>query len=266
MQNYVEYSEDNIEKSKRLSNMAFALSRDVLHCMKNFRVVVQPIVSSTDGKMVGGETLLRWRFEGEDVSPAVFIPLLEKNNMIHAVGRWVFEQTVCTCLRVQSYCSNFYLSFNVSLQQMSDTFLPDVMTQTLAKYGIDGSLLVAEVTESCMDADAENLRRFAEICGEKGIRIALDDFGSGYSSLNMLKDINVDVLKIDMRFLDRDDRRSKDIMESVIRMARWLDLPVIAEGVETREQVNFLFGRGVLVRAGLLLRAPRWRRRRSRRC
>lgn len=238
VQNYVEYSEDNIEKSKRLSNMAFALSSDVLHCMKNFRVVVQPIVSSTDGKMVGGETLLRWRFEGEDVSPAVFIPLLEKNNMIHAVGRWVFEQTVCTCLRVQSYCSNFYLSFNVSLQQMSDTFLPDVMTQTLAKYGIDGSLLVAEVTESCMDADAENLRRFAEICGEKGIRIALDDFGSGYSSFRMLLQYPTDIIKIDRSLLGEMTESSEkmNFIFSIVYACHRFGRQVCMEGVETKEQ------------------------------
>ena len=91
---------------------------------------------------------------------------------------------------------------------------------------------------------------------ERGFTVLMDDFGSGYSSLNMLKDINVDVLKIDMRFLDRDDRRSKDIMESVIRMARWLDLPVIAEGVETREQVNFLLDVGCSYAQGYYYARP----------
>ena len=100
--------------------MALALSRDVLHGMQNFRIVVQPIISVQDNTIVGDETLLRWNFQGKDISPEVFVPMLEKDNMIHLAGRWVFEQAVCTCMRLISYSPDFYLTFNVSLYQMSD--------------------------------------------------------------------------------------------------------------------------------------------------
>lgn len=237
-QNYVEYSEENIEKSKYLSRLAFALSHDVLHGMKNFRVVVQPIVSRDTGAILGGETLLRWRFEDRDISPSVFIPLLEKNNMIHTVGRWVFDQTVCTCLRINAYHHRFYLSFNVSLQQMSDEMLPDIMEQTLAKYGLDGSLLVAEVTESCMDADAGQLRRFADICRSRGIHIALDDFGSGYSSFRMLLQYPTDIIKIDRSILVEmmESSEKKNFISSIVYACHRFGKQVCMEGVETKEQ------------------------------
>lgn len=150
---------------------------------------------------MGGETLVRWRFEGRDIAPSVFIPLLEKNNMIHLVERWVFDQTVCTGLRVRSYDESFYLSFNVSLQQMSDETFPEFMAQTPAKYAMSGVHFVAEMTESCMDAEVEKLRRFVRFCKEKGIRLALDDFGSGYSSFRMLLQYPTDIIKIDRSIL-----------------------------------------------------------------
>ena len=239
---YVEYSESNIEKSKRLSLMALTLNHDVLHGMKNFRVVVQPIVSSTDGSIVGGETLLRWRFGDEDVSPTVFIPLLERNGMIHSVGRWVLEQTVCNCLRINAYRSDFYLSFNVSLHQMSDEHFPDVMAQTLAKYNLEGSHLVAEVTESCMDADAENLRRFAGMCRDKGVRIALDDFGSGYSSFRMLLQYPTDIIKVDRSILGEmtASNEKKNFISSIVYACHKFGKQVCMEGVETREQNNLI--------------------------
>ena len=237
-QTYVEYSEINIEKTKQLSNMALALSRDVLNGMQNFRVVVQPIVSGRTGDVLGGETLLRWRFGGKDVSPAVFIPLLEKNNMIHLAGRWVFEQAARTCLRANAYAPQFYLAFNVSLQQMSDERLPDFMEQTLAKYGMDGRQLVAEMTESCMDEKPEKLLRFVEICSEKKIRIALDDFGSGYSSFRMLLQYPSDIIKLD-RSLLREMTESDDKMNfisSIVYACHRFGKQVCMEGVETAEQ------------------------------
>ena len=158
--------------------------------------------------------------------------------MIHTVGRWVFDQTVCTCLRINAYHHRFYLSFNVSLQQMSDEMLPDIMEQTLAKYGLDGSLLVAEVTESCMDADAGQLRRFADICRSRGIHIALDDFGSGYSSFRMLLQYPTDIIKIDRSILVEmmESSEKKNFISSIVYACHRFGKQVCMEGVETKEQ------------------------------
>ncbi|WP_281654803.1 sensor domain-containing phosphodiesterase, partial [Eggerthella sinensis] len=148
------------------------------------------------------------------------------------------------------------VSVNVS---RADIYLMDVSAELHAlveRYGIDPSLIEVEITESAYSERPDRIVAAFDALAERGFTVLMDDFGSGYSSLNMLKDINVDVLKIDMRFLDRDDRRSKDIMESVIRMARWLDLPVIAEGVETREQVNFLLDVGCSYAQGYYYARP----------
>ena len=234
----VEYSEENISKVRYMSNMALALSHDVLHGMKNFRVVVQPVVSTQTGKIVGGEMLLRWRFRDRDVSPDVFVTMLEKDNMINIVGRWVFEQAVCTCMRLVSYSPDFYLTFNVSLQQMTDETFPDYMEEVLSKYKVDGSRLAAEMTESCIDEQPEKLIHFVETCSRLGIRIALDDFGSGYSSMRMLLQYPTSIVKLDRSLLG-EMTESVDKMNficSIVYACHRFGKKVCMEGVETAEQ------------------------------
>ena len=159
--------------------------------------MIQPIVSAADGAVIGGEVLLRWTFEGKDVSPATFIPILEKIGLIHTVGRWVFEQATSTCVRLQSHDPAFYLTFNMSLHQLSDPQLLPFMKETLEKYRLSGSSLVAELTESCLDEQPEKLTGFVQACQKLGIFIALDDFGSGYSSLRMLLQYPSSIIKLD---------------------------------------------------------------------
>lgn len=237
-QKYVEYSEKNIQKMKYMSNMALALSRDVLHGMQNFRVVIQPIVSVEKSKPVCGETLLRWTFEGKDISPEVFVPMLEKDNMIHQVGRWVFEQAVCTCMRLISYSPDFYLTFNVSLQQMSDKQFPKFMEETLGKYNLNGSHLVAELTESSLDEQPEKVLYFVNTCNRLGIRIALDDFGSGYSSLRMMLQYPSSIIKLDRSLLGEmtESEDKMNFISSIVYACHRFGKKVCMEGVETEEQ------------------------------
>ena len=171
-QPFMEYSVDNLKRIKKMSNMALALGEDVMHDMENFRVVVQPVVAAQTGKVIGGEVLLRWQFEGRDISPGLFIPILEKNGMIHIAGRWVFEQAVRNCLQMLTYNPDFYLTFNISLHQLSDTELLGFMQQTLEKYHLPGSHLVAELTESCLDEQPESWNSWLRIvaiwvCGSR---------------------------------------------------------------------------------------------------
>lgn len=234
----VEYSETNIRKVRYMSNMALALSHDVLHGMQNFRVVVQPVVSAKTGEIVAGETLLRWKFREKDISPEVFVSMLEKDNMIHMVGRWVFEQAVCTCMRLVSYSPDFYLTFNVSLQQMTDDSFPVYMEEILTKYKVEGVHLVAEMTESCMDEQPEKLIYFVNTCSKLGIRIALDDFGSGYSSMRMLLQYPTSIVKLD-RSLLVEMTESVDKMNficSIVYACHRFGKKVCMEGVETQEQ------------------------------
>ena len=234
----VEYSDVSIQKMRHMSNMALALSRDVLQGMVNFRIVVQPVVSTYTGEAIGGEVLLRWNFEGKDVSPAIFVPMLEKEKIIHLVGRWVFEQAVCTCMRLVAYRPDFYLTFNVSLHQMEDDTFLDFMRDTLEKYQVSGEHLVAEMTESSMDEQPEKLYHFVEACEKMGIRMALDDFGSGYSSLRMLLQYPSAIIKLDRSRLGEmiESEKKSDFISSIVYACHRFGKKVCMEGVETEEQ------------------------------
>ena len=219
---------------------------------------LQPKCNIRTGKIVGAEALARWRHpERGIVAPGEFIPLIERNGLVRSLDLRVWEKTAAWIRGlIDEGVQPVPVSVNVS---RADIYLVDVAAELHAlveRYGIEPSLIEVEITESAYSERPDRIVAAFDELAERGFTVLMDDFGSGYSSLNMLKDINVDVLKIDMRFLDRDDRRSKDIMESVIRMARWLDLPVIAEGVETREQVNFLLDVGCSYAQGYYYARP----------
>ena len=231
---------------------ALVLEREVVAGVESalredrIELFLQPKCNIRTGKIVGAEALARWRHpERGIVAPGEFIPLIERNGLVRSLDLRVWEKTAAWIRGlIDEGVQPVPVSVNVS---RADIYLVDVAAELHAlveRYGIEPSLIEVEITESAYSERPDRIVAAFDELAERGFTVLMDDFGSGYSSLNMLKDINVDVLKIDMRFLDRDDRRSKDIMESVIRMARWLDLPVIAEGVETREQVNFLLDVG----------------------
>lgn len=231
---------------------ALVLEREVVAGIESalredrIELFLQPKCNIRTGKIVGAEALARWRHpERGIVAPGEFIPLIERNGLVCSLDLRVWEKTAAWIRGlIDEGVQPVPVSVNVS---RADIYLVDVAAELHAlveRYGIEPSLIEVEITESAYSERPDRIVAAFDELAERGFTVLMDDFGSGYSSLNMLKDINVDVLKIDMRFLDRDDRRSKDIMESVIRMARWLDLPVIAEGVETREQVNFLLDVG----------------------
>ncbi len=243
---YVDYSTTSVHRMKQMSNMAIKLSQNVLHGMEHFRVVIQPAVSAKDGRIIGGEILLRWHFEGEDISPAIFIPMLEKENVIHIVGRWVFEQAVRSCVRMVTYIPNFCLAFNVSAYQLADEAFTDIMQKTLQKYRLQGKHLIAEMTESCLDEQPETLTYFMDMCKKMGIQIALDDFGSGYSSLRMLLRYPCDVIKIDRSLLLEVTKSEEKLqfIRSIVYACHQFGKMVCMEGVENEEQNTMIKNTG----------------------
>lgn len=243
---------------------ALVLEREVVAGIESalredrIELFLQPKCNIRTGKIVGAEALARWRHpERGIVAPGEFIPLIERNGLVRSLDLRVWEKTAAWIRGlIDEGVQPVPVSVNVS---RADIYLVDVAAELHAlveRYGIEPSLIEVEITESAYSERPDRIVAAFDELAERGFTVLMDDFGSGCSSLNMLKDINVDVLKIDMRFLDRDDRRSKDIMESVIRMARWLDLPVIAEGVETREQVNFLLDVGCSYAQGYYYARP----------
>ena len=237
-QPYVRYSAQSVQQIRQMSNMALALREDVSQGMENFRIVVQPMVSAGDGNVIGGEVLLRWSFQGRDISPGIFIPILERENLIHLVGRWVFEQTVCTCVRIHVYDPTFYLTFNVSLYQLADSQLLEFMRKTLETYQLDGSNLVAELTESCLDEQPEQLAHFVEECQRMGLYVALDDFGSGYSSLRMLLQYPSSIIKLDRSLVQEamDSGEKRNFIRSIVFACHQFGKTVCVEGVEQAHQ------------------------------
>ena len=243
---------------------ALVLEREVVAGIESalredrIELFLQPKCNIRTGKIVGAAALARWRHpERGIVAPGEFIPLIDRNGLVCSLDLRVWEKTAAWIRGlIDEGVQPVPVSVNVS---RADIYLVDVAAELHAlveRYGIEPSLIEVEITESAYSERPDRIVAAFDELAERGFTVLMDDFGSGYSSLNMLKDINVDVLKIDMRFLDRDDRRSKDIMESVIRMARWLDLPVIAEGVETREQVNFLLDVGCSYAQGYYYARP----------
>ena len=243
---YVDLSFRNMQRVRRMSNMALSLSEDVMHGMEHFRIVIQPVVRASEGRAIGGEVLLRWQFEGHDVSPAQFIPLLEKDRLIQQVGRWVFEQAVCACARLRKQNPRFYLTFNVSLHQLSDPLFLPFMKETLQKYQLDGSGLVAELTESAIDEQPEELTLFVQECQKLGLSIALDDFGSGYSSLRMLLQYPMSIIKLDQSLVHEvtESEAKMNFIRSIVFACHQFGKTVCMEGVEHASQNEIILNTG----------------------
>ncbi len=223
-----------------VNNMNGSLERD------EFIVYYQPKYDLLTETVVGAEALVRWAHPKLGfISPAKFVPIFEQNGFIYQLDKYVWEK-VCQQLRsdIDEGRTVLPVSINVSRIDFYSPNLVQVFEDLVKKYNLDPRLLELELTES---AYVENPQQIIEIIGElqaKGFVILMDDFGSGYSSLNMLKDLPVNVLKIDLRFLADsqgvENGRADNILDSIVRMAKRLDLLVIAEGVETQKQVDFL--------------------------
>lgn len=239
---YIDDSAGNIKKIQKISNMESHLIENIINGMENFRIVIQPVVSTADGVPLGGETLLRWRFNDKEISPGVFIPIIENEHMMYMVGRWVFEQAVRSCMRILTYAPEFYLTVNVSLQQLGDDGFIDFIKETLLKYDLDGKHIVMELTESCMDDQPEKLEYFVKSCNDMNIRIALDDFGSGYSSLRVLLRYPSSIIKLDRSLLlEMSDSFEKNgFITSIVYACHQFGKKVCMEGVETDFQYELV--------------------------
>jgi EAL domain-containing protein (putative c-di-GMP-specific phosphodiesterase class I) len=176
--------------------------------------------------------------------PGKFIPQCEKSGMITRLDQYLWEE-VCRTLR--GWLDQGYdpvpVSVNVSRRDFYEIDVPGYFSDLVKKYGIESRYLEIEITESAFVEDAEVLQEAERKFHELGFTVLIDDFGSGYSSLNMLKDIQADVLKLDMKFLDLNSKnlyKGKEIVRSIFDMANTLNYKVIAEGVETKEQLNTL--------------------------
>ena len=235
---YVVDTAENVRRADAIQEAEHAATRDVLADMRNFRAVVQPIVSSKTEEIVAGEVLMRWKYLGQEVSPERFIPFLEKCHLIHIAGRWVFEQAVRVCSEIIKSHPDFYLTVNMSLKQLNDETFLSFVPMILEKYHLSGEHIVIEMTESCMDQEPAKLNRLIETFQKSNIRFSLDDFGTGYSSLRVLMQYPTDIVKLDRSLLLEMMQSSEkfEFINSIVFSCHRFGKKVCMEGVETELQ------------------------------
>lgn len=239
---YCEYDEKMrqqvLKEQKIINAMEMAIQN------KEFTLYLQPKYDIEKGTIIGAEALVRWiSLENGFISPGDFIPVFENNGFVYEVDKFIWEES-CRYLRkwLDEGGEVHPISVNVSRIDLYDPKLVQHLVDLREKYQLPSQYLELEITESAYTEDPEQIITITRQLREAGFVILMDDFGTGYSSLNMLKDIQIDVLKLDMGFLKSSDYSAKggNILTAILKMAESLKMQTIAEGVETKEQVEFL--------------------------
>ncbi|VAX24851.1 diguanylate cyclase/phosphodiesterase (GGDEF & EAL domains) with PAS/PAC sensor(s) [hydrothermal vent metagenome] len=224
----------------------FKIEDDLRKAVENeeFLIHYQPKVDLKTGSIISMEALARWQKPtGEIVSPAEFIPVAEETGLIIPIGEWVLREA---CVRTKAWCDKGYgplkVTVNLSTKQFHDENLINSIKKVLDETGLDPRYLELEITESSMMADVDKNVLALQCLSSMGIRLAIDDFGTGYSSLSYLRRFPINTLKIDSSFVKEapGDNDAESIVQVIIAMGHSLNLSVVAEGVETREQLEFL--------------------------
>ena len=240
------------------------LIKDVDDAIANedFKVFFQPKydITSDTPKLRSAEALIRWVHpELGMISPGDFIPLFESNGLIQKVDNYVWKTAAAQIRKwKEKYNYSVAVSVNVSRIDIFDPNLQDKLHAILQENGLEASELMLEITESAYADSASTLSEVAESLRASGFKIEMDDFGSGYSSLNMITTLPIDVLKLDMKFVRNmeKDEKSLKLVELIIDIAKFLDVPVVAEGVETKSQLDTLKALGCQVIQGYYFSKP----------
>jgi EAL domain-containing protein (putative c-di-GMP-specific phosphodiesterase class I) len=227
---------------------------------ESFEMYFQPQYDIKSSKMRGMEALIRWRDDdGKMIPPSDFIPIAEKNGTIVQIGSFVIENSIKHFSEwIDKFGIDSVLSLNISaIQYKQDGFIDEIL-KTIEKYHVSSKQIELEITESVLINDYKEITDKLTVLRDYGIKISLDDFGTGYSSLSYLKNLPLDTLKIDKSFIDTvtTDYNSKVIMETIIYMAGKLGLDTIAEGVESKEQFEYLCNAGCCDIQGYYLGRP----------
>jgi diguanylate cyclase len=249
-----------IKESDRLATETALRQALALH---ELRVHYQPIVSTRENRIVGAEALVRWEHpELGFVRPADFIPVADQTGLVLPIGRWVLEEACKEAVLWQNDSdptSRPYVTVNLSVRQFSDPDLVNALTAILERTGLEPAQLGLEITESALMEEIDSPLETLEALKRVGVRLMLDDFGTGYSSLSYLRSFPIDALKVDRMFVaDLDDQTGDAaILEAVVAMADALGIAVVAEGVETKQQLARLTLLGYDFAQGYYFARPR---------
>ena len=241
----------------------YRLINEFRHAIEHGEIFIdlQPQCRISNRKVVGAEALVRWRTkDGKNISPAVFIPILEKFNVVTEMDKYVWN---CVGSWIRSWIDRGHdwlpVSINISRLDILSMNVPEYLDMLVKKYDIPAAALKVEITESAYVHSSEPIQEAIDKLRALGFMVLMDDFGSGYSSLNMLGSIKVDVIKLDAQFLHLNGKgqtKSIGILESVISMAQNLSTPIIVEGVETKEQADFIENLGCNYLQGFYFHKP----------
>lgn len=231
-------------RSEMLREQAITDSMEQALAEGQFEIYLQPKYRIKDNELAGAEALVRWNHPEWGVqSPAQFIPLFERNGFITRLDQFVWKKA---CEVLKDWDNKGYpvipVSVNVSRADINNADIVDILNRTVEEYGLPHSRLHLEITESAYTENPNQIIDTAGYLRELGFVIEMDDFGSGYSSLNMLNKMPIDILKLDMKFIQSETAKpiNQGILRFIMGLARWMNLTVVAEGVETSEQMERL--------------------------
>ena len=249
---YDEKMEKELEKESKIEQEMYQALMS-----KEFKVYYQPKMYTKDESLYGAEALVRWEHDGKMVPPSEFVPLFEKNKFILKLDVYVFEQ-VCSDMKMwkEKYGKEPVISVNVSRDHFLDEHFLEKYMMIAAKYGVDTSKIDLEITESATVEVGIDIIEIMNKMKKLGFLISIDDFGTGYSSLSTLQDMPADILKIDKSFVDRIGKDEKNMIDYILAMAKELKLTTIAEGVETKEQREYLLEKGCDIIQGYYYAKP----------
>ncbi|NTJ41474.1 EAL domain-containing protein [Agrobacterium larrymoorei] len=248
------YSREIAQEMKRATQLEQALRNAIITDAVD--VHFQPIVRLNDDTVIGFEALARWNDPDLGfVSPAVFVPLAEERGFIDALSEMLLRKAAEAAL---SWPRELFLSFNLSSAQLMDPGTAQNILSILARVGLDPRRLELEITETAVMTSADTAQRIITELQHAGVRISLDDFGTGQSSLGRLRDFTFDKVKIDRAFVSRisTDRPSEHIIKAIVAMCEGLDLQVVAEGIEDRSEAEKLRGLGCSMGQGYFYGRP----------
>jgi EAL domain-containing protein (putative c-di-GMP-specific phosphodiesterase class I) len=256
--NEIQYYDDEMKKAALFEN---EIEDKMYKDLENgyFKMFLQPKYYINDEKLAGAEALVKWYMNGTMISPAMFIPVFERNGFVVKLDMYMFEQA-CIFLRnlLDMEKKIFKISVNFSRLHLNNKDFVAELCSIADKHEIPHNLLEIELTESAILEDQNALARILDELHMNDFTLSIDDFGSGYSSLSLLKDIFVDVVKFDRSFLEAsiDSDRALQIISSTINMAKKLKIQVVAEGVETKDHLDILKEMGCDIAQGYYYARP----------
>ena len=220
-----------------------------------FYLVYQPVIDNVTKKVSFCEVLLRWNLNGHLVPPQEFIPIAEQYGFIHEVGEWVLK-TACSEASNWVFDDSVDLSVNVSVAQLVRSDFIDLVKQVLASSGLPGTKLHIEITESLFASDMDIMMEHVKALQALGVKVSVDDFGTGFSSLSQLQTLSADIVKIDRSFISSMDTGGQAIIQATQYMANEFGYTVVAEGVETKKQADELTSLGITCSQGYYFSQP----------